>query len=54
MFKIAGKNYFINNQATLQGGAIYWDELEPIFTEQTAIFDKNSVGYYGNNIACFG
>ena len=43
--------YFYNNTADIKGGAIYWDELEPIM--KNISYKNNSAGKYGDNIACF-
>lgn len=39
--KISNGTSFTNNQADILGGAIYWDELEPDFSEDT-LYSGNS------------
>eukprot|EP00347_Sterkiella_histriomuscorum_P009503 403340963 len=43
---------FIKNYADRQGGAIHWEQLEPIFSG-TNEFKDNYAYQYGNNISCF-
>ena len=43
---------FTGNFAERDGGAIKWDMLEPIISEDT-IFNSNSANYYGDNIASY-
>ena len=47
-----GDHKFNKNYAENAGGAIKWDNLEPII--QDAIrYENNSATLYGNDIACF-
>ncbi|CDW85156.1 UNKNOWN [Stylonychia lemnae] len=48
---ISGVNTFKDNYAQIQGGAIYWDELEPIFQQENINFINNSADQYGDDIA---
>eukprot|EP00347_Sterkiella_histriomuscorum_P016286 403353768 len=50
---ITSDNVFENNTASLQGGAIYWDVLEPEFNPELVTFKNNSASLYGDNIASF-
>eukprot|EP00347_Sterkiella_histriomuscorum_P005934 403354704 len=51
---ISDNNYFINGKADIQGGAIFWNSIEPIFSYSKSKFQSNTAGYYGDNVACFG
>ncbi|CDW77911.1 UNKNOWN [Stylonychia lemnae] len=48
---LSRQNKFTNNLAEIKGGAIFWDAVEPQFSD--IIFSKNKALYYGDNIACF-
>lgn len=50
--EFTSNNTFINNTADVQGGAIYWNYVEPLNIE-TVNFDDNQAQLYGNDIACF-
>eukprot|EP00347_Sterkiella_histriomuscorum_P012942 403366626 len=50
---ISQGNIFKDNFAAVQGGAIYWDTVEPIFSLNQSTYNNNNAGLYGNNIACF-
>ena len=39
--KLKGLNNFIRNTAEVQGGAMYWDTIEPIFSDENVKFDNN-------------
>eukprot|EP00347_Sterkiella_histriomuscorum_P008702 403344080 len=49
---ILGKTQFIKNKADRQGGAIHWEQLEPIFSDFVS-FNNNSAHQYGNDLSCF-
>eukprot|EP00347_Sterkiella_histriomuscorum_P017868 403347667 len=53
ILNVSQDNQFIGNHATIQGGAIYWNTLEPIFDYQESIFESNKADQYGNDIACY-
>ncbi|CDW82324.1 UNKNOWN [Stylonychia lemnae] len=53
IMKFEGVNIFKDNFAEIQGGAIFWDELEPIYQKNDLRFANNIAMYYGNDIACF-
>ncbi|CDW71619.1 UNKNOWN [Stylonychia lemnae] len=50
---LSGTNSIINNVADIQGGGIYWDQLEPQFKQSAIKFGYNIGRQYGNDIACF-
>ncbi|CDW80304.1 UNKNOWN [Stylonychia lemnae] len=50
---LTGSNIFEENQAQIQGGAIYWDQIQPIIQENMTQFTQNRANQYGDNIACF-
>lgn len=50
--EFARSNTFTNNKAAIEGGAIYWDYIEPL-NILTPTFTNNSAGKYGDNIASF-
>ncbi|CDW87730.1 UNKNOWN [Stylonychia lemnae] len=41
--KLEDKNIFQDNSADLQGGAIFWDQLEPIFTKKEKFINNNAI-----------
>jgi hypothetical protein len=43
---------FSNNSAANAGGAVKWDDLEPL-NIMSNIFSSNKAGLYGNNVASF-
>jgi hypothetical protein len=45
-------NQFKNNYAQKQGGAIYWDVVEPSIAKTTQ-FSTNLAVFYGNDIAAY-
>ncbi|CDW74167.1 UNKNOWN [Stylonychia lemnae] len=47
-----GINMFKSNDALIQGGAIYWNSLEPIYNNSNLNFINNSAKY-GDNMACY-
>ena len=49
---ITNYNSFVDNYAANSGGAIKWDDLEPIFDESNQ-YINNYAALYGNNIASF-
>lgn len=49
---MTNSNSFLHNHASNAGGAIKWNDLEPIFKDSTN-FLNNSAGQYGDDIACF-
>ncbi|CDW78819.1 UNKNOWN [Stylonychia lemnae] len=53
LLKLEGVNLFKQNKASIQGGAIYWDILEPQYSQNDIKFIENSAIYYGDDIACF-
>ncbi|CDW71075.1 UNKNOWN [Stylonychia lemnae] len=53
LLKLEGENLFKENKASIQGGAIYWDMLEPQYSQNDIKFIENSAIYYGDDIACF-
>ncbi|CDW73329.1 UNKNOWN [Stylonychia lemnae] len=48
-----GVNIFKFNYAQIQGGAIYWNSLEPIYNNSNLNFINNSAKQYGDNMACY-
>ncbi|CDW91246.1 UNKNOWN [Stylonychia lemnae] len=51
--KFEGINVFKQNKASIQGGGIYWDILEPQFNQNNFWFIENYANQYGDDIACF-
>eukprot|EP00347_Sterkiella_histriomuscorum_P016375 403353429 len=63
--QISDNTKFVLNQASIQGGAIYWNEKEPIINQtilmqslthlqaESLMFTNNSAGQYGDNVASF-
>mmetsp|Transcript_30033 Transcript_30033/g.29285 ORF Transcript_30033/g.29285 Transcript_30033/m.29285 type:complete len:92 (-) Transcript_30033:1575-1850(-) len=49
---IQEENFFLENEADNSGGAIMWDELEPVF-DFTSNYTDNFAWLYGNDVACF-
>jgi predicted outer membrane repeat protein len=49
--EISGNTLFIKNSAGVKGGAIYWDQLEPVFNG--ILYKDNTAKYYANNTGCF-
>lgn len=54
------KTTFANNYAEIKGGAIHWNNLEPLWGGLTSngnltsiTFSKNNAGRYGDNISAF-
>lgn len=46
------RSYFYNNSADNAGGAVKWDDLEPV-NILGSTFNNNFAYLYGDNIACF-
>eukprot|EP00347_Sterkiella_histriomuscorum_P024040 403332515 len=47
-------NYFEQNYAGISGGAIYWQDIEPIYLNKSQLVYKNNLAkIYGPNIGCF-
>ncbi|CDW82469.1 UNKNOWN [Stylonychia lemnae] len=44
---------FQQNNAEFQGGAIFWDQLEPNYNLSSISFINNSGYYYGDDLACY-
>ncbi|CDW84065.1 UNKNOWN [Stylonychia lemnae] len=53
IMKFIGSLIFESNKADLQGGAIFWDQLEPITNQSQISFINNKAHYYGDNLACY-
>ncbi|CDW85822.1 UNKNOWN [Stylonychia lemnae] len=53
LFMFQESNKFTGNLASVRGGSIYWDELEPIYQAEKMIFQGNYADQYGDDIACF-
>ncbi|CDW74982.1 UNKNOWN [Stylonychia lemnae] len=51
--QFAGTNNFKSNQARIQGGAIFWDQLEPVFNQNNLVFSQNQATQYGNDIGSY-
>ena len=45
-------NVFNNNYAANSGGAIKWDDLEPVF-DSTTSYSSNKAALYANNVGSF-
>lgn len=50
---IAGQTKFFNNVAYIKGGAIYWDEIKPLISEDTQ-YSGNDALFYGPDLAAYG
>jgi hypothetical protein len=44
-------NNFTSNSASLNGGAVYWQQFEPVFLNNSFL---NNSALYGDDVACFG
>ena len=44
---------FINNSAGISGGAIFWNDIEPLFNISNLKFSNNKALIYGDNVGSF-
>eukprot|EP00347_Sterkiella_histriomuscorum_P002765 403366887 len=51
--KFTNNNTFQNNFAVKSGGAIFWTDIEPIFSNKNMRLLENKANIYADNIGCF-